>query len=573
MLLRVLLLLAGCAAHGTIDPVPPADTDETDTVPVDTDTDAPPPPDTDVPPPDPSTLPPELSVTTPPGLFVASATVELVCSDPGAEIWYTLDGSLPAIGTGRRANGPIEFTRNGILRAVAHNDHGDDAFAGAYVRMDPALVGFSSDLPIVVLWTGLTAPTEKSEFFTPFTLSTFEPTAGGRVALPTTATLSTPAGLKVRGSSSAWYPKHPYRLETWKPDADDDDNVELLGMPSGSDWVLGAPLDFDRALMRDPLIFALSNLIGRYAPRTRFVELFVVDGNAPLRADHYVGVYVATEHIERDADRVAITKLLPTDVADPEVTGGYLFKEDRLGPGEYGFTAGVGDGRLRFEQPFVMVDPEESELMPEQQAYLTAALDELGVALTSPGFTHPVTGHHYRDLIDVDAWIDHHILNTLAKNPDAFRLSGFLHKDRLGPIVAGPVWDFDRTMGCANDDRAINPTWWDATNQTPDTTDYFGHGFWAGLFADPAFRDAWTARWRDLLNNQLTTAAVAAVVDGMAAELDEAADRNFAAWPDYGPRGGSYASEVELLQNWLADRHSWIDGCLDLPDPRTCRGR
>jgi hypothetical protein len=66
-------------------------------------------------------------------------------------------------------------------------------------------------------------------------------------------------------------------------------------LPPESDFVLNAPLDFDRALMRNSLAFHLSNAIGRYAPRTRFVELFVVGSGEALALSHYEGVYELTD--------------------------------------------------------------------------------------------------------------------------------------------------------------------------------------------------------------------------------------------------------------------------------------
>jgi hypothetical protein len=262
---------------------------------------------------------------------------------------------------------------------------------------------------------------------------------------------------------------------------------------------------------------------------------------------------------------VAVSKLLPEDVQPPEVTGGYLFKEDRPGPGELGFYAGTAGGLLVFQQPFVNVEPSEAEITPEQQLYLLGELEALGLSLTSQ------SERHYSELIDVPTWIDHHILNVFAKNPDSLRLSAYFHKDREGPIAAGPLWDFDRTLGCATDFRAANPTWWDASNETIDTTYVFEHGFWGGLFDDPIFREQYWARLEELLAAELSVEAVHLQIDTMAAELEEAAARNFARWPDYPPRG-SYADEVQLLKDWVSTRHAWMSGCLALDDPRTCQG-
>ena len=218
------------------------------------------------------------------------------------------------------------------------------------------------------------------------------------------------------------------------------------------------------------------------------------------------------------------------------------------------------------------VDPKEAELNFAQTRYLTDTLDILGESLAAPDFQDPESGTHYSEQIDQDAWIDHHILNTLPKNPDAFRLSGYFYKDRGGPIVAGPVWDFDRTMGCDDDSRAEDPTWWDPSNITTDTTYIFEHGFWLGLFADPVFQDAYWSRWVALLQAELALDRILAHVQSMEDELSEAAARNFARWPDYPPRGGSYATEVAELTQWLTIRHRWISRCVERENPQNCTG-
>lgn len=517
---------------------------------------------------------PTLVATPPGGAFAGTVEVTLEVSDPSATIWYTLDGSLPEAGVSAAYSGPLTLTASTQVRAVAEAFGQPLALAPTYLALQPDLEGFSSDLPLVVLWSEGAEPTFKTEDYDRFTLSSFEPPKGGRVELPGDATHSVSAGLRIRGSSSSGFEKRPYRIETWDPHSRGgvDLDVPLLGMPADGDWVFLSPLVFDRALMRNALMYALSNAIGRYAPRTRFAEVFVADRGEPVGLDDYRGVYVVVERIERGSDRVAITPLQPTDTMLPELSGGYVFKEDRLGPDEQGFWAGDAGGRFDFQQPFVASDPSEADLAPEQRAYLVDTLDELGEALASPGFVHPVTGRHYDAIIDVDSWIDHHILNVFAKNPDAFRLSGYFHKDRDGLVMAGPVWDFDRTMGCSDDSRAEDPTWWDASNETEDCTFVFDHGFWRGLFADPVFAERYWARWQELLEGELTLDAVEGTIDAMEAELAEAAVRNVAAWPGYPPRGGSFEAEVERLRDWIRTRHAWAGQCLALPDPGRCPG-
>jgi len=575
--LASLLLAMACSSSPEEEPGPSRSPDPPDPIPSDTGMPTVP---------DPTEVPPRrvelgdmelptLTATPPGSAFSGSVEVTLEASDTVSTIWYTDDGSVPQIGLSIPYTGPLTFTQSTQIRAVAEVLGKPVGVAPTYVALDSNLVGFSSDLPLVVLWSADEAPTVKSEIYSRFTLSTFEPAVGGRAELPGEATLSERSGLRVRGSSSAYYEKKPYRIEVWDPlaVADVDLDVPLLGMPTEADWVLLAPLAFDRALMRNALMYALSNHLGRYAPRTRFAEVFVAERGEPVGFDDYQGVYVVVERIERDTDRVDVARLGPTDIALPELSGGYIFKEDRLGPGDRGFYAGDAGGLFSFQQPFVFVDPSEEELRLEQAAYVAEQLDELGGALASRDFTHPLTGRHYDQIIDVDSWIDHHILNVFAKNPDAFRLSGYFHKDREGPIQAGPLWDFDRTMGCADDTRASDPTWWDPSNETSDCTYVFEHGFWPGLFADPAFVAQYWQRWADLLGAELSLAAVEAEIDAMEAELAEAAPRNFEAWPTHPPRGGSFEAEVELLRAWVRDRHGWASACLARPDPSQCMGR
>lgn len=296
------------------------------------------------------------------------------------------------------------------------------------------------------------------------------------------------------------------------------------------------------------------------------MELLVAAGNGPLSMNNYVGVYTLIEEIERAGHRVDVTAITPEDVQEPGLTGGYVFKRDRPGDDEEGFEAGTARGTFVFEYPLAWVDPEEAEIVPEQQAYLSNLLDALASSLLQTDFTDPVSGLHYGEIIDVDSWIEHHILNVVFKNPDAFRLSGYMYKDREGPIFRGPMWDLDRSAG-ANDSRATYPTLWDAWTQTSDTTPVFAFGWYGGLFEDPEFRDRYWARWRELLEDELATDTILAMVDELAEPLPEPAARNTRTWGS-----ASFPGEIDALKSWLETRMDWIEGCVEAyEDPRDCR--
>ncbi len=121
----------------------------------------------------------------------------------------------------------------------------------------------------------------------------------------TPATLRMPGydgriAIERRGQSSQQFPKRSYALEL-RDARGEDRKVPLLGLPADGDWVLYAGYN-DKTLMRNVVAYATARAIGRYAPRTRFVELHL--------NGRYHGVYVLTEKVELGGERVQGKALL-----------------------------------------------------------------------------------------------------------------------------------------------------------------------------------------------------------------------------------------------------------------------
>ena len=55
------------------------------------------------------------------------------------------------------------------------------------------------------------------------------------------------------------------------------------------------------------------------------------------------------------------------------------------------------------------------------------------------------------ELMDMDSFIDHYIIQEVFANKDAFWCSIFFYKEPNGKLYAGPVWDFDQGAGCVPD--------------------------------------------------------------------------------------------------------------------------
>ena len=496
------------------------------------------------------------------GAFIDSVTVSLTPEDGLGEV-HVCAADPDEICEPASQDERITLSRSAIVHAqVVHEGARGPVVARSFHELDASLEDWDSDLPVMVFWTDAGADALWEN--TPTGLTVLEPGVDGRVALTGDAADSGRARLRIRGSSSSNLDKKAYDLELWDPDDDGDRNEPLLGMPSNADWVLYAPYYWDDALVRNPLAYQLSRDIDRYAPRTRFVEVFLAARDRPLRSSDYQGVYVLIEEIERDEDRVDVKKLDPDDVDEERITGGYIFKRDRAGDGDVEIRAGDADGRLTFRQPIIMVDPESEDMAQAQLDWIAGELDQLGHAVVdgvSPD------GRRHDEILDVGSFIDHHIINLYFKNPDALRLSGYFHKDRGGKVHAGPVWDFDRTAG-SRDGRAQDPLHWDATNFTGDTTPMFTYGWYGPLFEDPVFRVRYWSRMESLLEDELSLENTLAHIDAMEAEISEAGARNDARWG-----GPAFEGELDALRDWFRLRHAWMLDCVrSAADPRTCAG-
>jgi len=480
------------------------------------------------------------------GTFAEDFLLKLSTDVPGAVIHYTTDRTFPTLGSpvyDPLAPIPIRTTTQVRTIVVAAGQVTSPVRTESFVRLADDLKDFTSPLPIVVL-----DDFEALRFNEIRTKDTywalFEPQASsGRSALLDAPQLETRATVKIRGSSSGNFVKRPFRLEA-VDDLGRDRAVSPLGLPADSDWILNARSLFDQSLLSNSFMYSLSNQMGRYAVRTRFVELFTNTDDGVLSQDDYVGVYTLMETIKRGPNRVDVEKLSRNFTTRPLIDGGYIFKIDRHDVGETVLEAG---GR-----ELVYVEPSEEEItQPIRQAQQQFLKDLVDQTVSSLEDRDPV--HGYADRIDVDSWIDHHLLNVLAANGDGLNLSTYLFKRRDGKLAFGPIWDFDRSMGSSGTQPRGGSAGWLGKSSVP---------WWRTLFKDPDFRQRYADRYQQLRQGVWSTENINATIDALVAELtDEAATRNFERWPvGLGFKG--WRSEVGELRRWLEDRVAWLDAQL-----------
>ena len=483
------------------------------------------------------------------GAFSGSFLLELSSPNPAGQIYYTLDGQTPTSASAKYAGPiPITGTKEVVARVYEPGKAPSAVVSRTYVALANDVLGFSSDLPIVIVDTarqsigGTLARVESVIIDTG---------ADGRARITDPPDFYGRTGIKIRGSSTAGAAKPSYAFEVWD-EYNRDRDVSILGLPAESDWILYGPYSFDRAQINNALMFDLSNQIGRYAVRTRFVEMYLNRNDDTVSAADYVGLYIFMEKIKRGEERVDVEKLEPWDSTEPRVAGGYMLKIDRPDPGDSGFRTArgnptYGDGTLCY------VDPKESEITAKQAAWIKGYLNDFETVLYGASFADPQVG--YAKYIDVGSFIDHNLLNMLAMNVDALRLSTHLHKTRAGKLEMGPLWDFDRALD-STDGRDNNAQSWHGTG---DGTDYHKYVWWDRLFGDTNFWQRYIDRWYVLRAGPFSTARLNATIDTLAAEIREAQVRNFAKWTSVGPRYGSFQGEIDHLKQWLQTRCTWID--------------
>ena len=339
-------------------------------------------------------------------------------------------------------------------------------------------------------------------------------------------------GLHVRGNTSRDFDKKSYAFETWDEN-DEDLDVALLGLPAEEDWVLQGPFS-DKTLIRNHLIYQLSRDIGRYAARTRFVEL-EINGD-------YRGVYVLMEKIKRDDVRVAL----------PE--GAALLKRDWVEGGE------------KFIQTTACQDELKVEWSDDIDEIVTR-LDSIEAELLIGDFSS----------VDLDSFIDHMLLVEIGRNVDGYVLSTWITLSENDVLGMGPVWDYNGALGNASYFMAWETNGWHYQNPEFPGDNPNGFCWYEALLENPEFLNLRRERWQIHRAGPWSDTAIEARIDGAIAVLEPAIERNFERWPllgeviwpnDLGAEDRTtYVEEVSYLKSWIKQRMAWMDLVLSPSTP------
>ena len=381
----------------------------------------------------------------------------------------------------------------------------------------------STGLPIVIINTpeNVTVPDKHQDWLKGTEIAIINP--GGKVNYE-----SNTLQIRGRGNSTWSYPKKPYALKL-------DSKSEILGMKKHKRWCLLANW-MDRTLLRNEFAFSIAKQTDlSWTPSGQFVEL-ILNGK-------HEGNYYLCEQIKVDKNRLNIVEMKEEDISGDALTGGYLMELDV-------YFDEVNKFKSETKQlPYMFKSPDEDVLQPEQSAYFENYINTMESCLYSDNW---LENREYADYMDIGSFVDWWFVYELAMNSEPNHpKSSYVHKNRLGKLKAGPVWDFDWATFVPSKANKFNIK----------TTIYYER-----LFNDPAFiaevKNHWVAYKERFIQ-------VPTHIRSVAAKIKASNEINYKMWPLLssvssaatvnGDQDLSFDDAVELMISSYETKLSFLD--------------
>ncbi len=391
-----------------------------------------------------------------------------------------------------------------------------------------------------------------------------------------------PAGVRIRGNSTAEMPKKPYRIEF-------DEAQSLLGLNNGNkfrSWVLLADY-FDSSMLRTFSTFGMAKILldGRYySSDCTPIEVYI--------NDQYFGVYLLCEQTEIDPNRIDIPKKIKNDTS---LEVGYLLigqggRTDEPNSVVINMNMQITDrngtqmhiGGVNFS---LSGGEYTQEQMDYVQKYLNAVYEVIDKALhenvyyvldrscnltpktTFSGSTEEEKQMETIDAVfDIDAAIRLCILDEIVKNLDsgAYNMYVDLSPSGDGRLTLGAPWDFDFALGNTRFDSTHSTEDYYSTNFTYSegmrvNTVYvlFGKVSW--------FEEKLCAVWQEHYGE------LCAFGDSLieaTQKYENCYQRDFAYWnrtpishhcSDCQDSFKTHSDAVVFLSDWISNRIEWLN--------------
>ena len=246
-----------------------------------------------------------------------------------------------------------------------------------------------------------------------------------------------------RGNASWEYDKRPYTITLSADHA-------MLDMPAAAKWVLLANAA-DETNLNNKLMLDLASAVGlEWTPQCRWVDLYL--------NGEYSGLYLLAEKVEVHPNRLDL---------DP---GDFLCRIDLEERWPTLSNPFLTDGGRTVEVSYPEI-PAAGQ--PEAIRSLVNQLEQVilsGEDLSNCG------------ILDLDSWVRRYLIDEISANIDADLASSYFYF-REGTIRAGPLWDYDMTLG--NFPRNQDPHAFIAKNLYK--SDSLVSPFYSALYGNPSF--------------------------------------------------------------------------------------
>ena len=349
--------------------------------------------------------------------------------------------------------------------------------------------------------------------------------SGGNVLMDETL-----ARWELHGRSTRQTNKKAYNIKFYT-------DTDMFGMGAAKKWVLLANA-YDKTLIRNKLIYDLGADLGAaYPMESRFVELYI--------NGRYRGNYLLSEAPQVNSERVDIN--MAKDEFLLEILPIYRSPEGEM------VTTPVFN--LRFTLNSLTYLP------PDQRSYLEDFMQKAEDALMS------CDKDRIAEYFDIDSFLNAYIIYELSKNADiAMGSTRFTLRD--GKLYAGPLWDFDLSLG----NSAYDPGPRQNFNGTvPCLTDgwYGCQLWWAQLVRCDWFLELFAQRYieiQDLIVNLYEDNELGMNrIDALVSSMQKSIDKNYSIWPvdarlyaNERISDPTYEQNVESLRTWIRERNAWI---------------
>lgn len=333
----------------------------------------------------------------------------------------------------------------------------------------------------------------------------------------------------INGRGNDWLiPKKSYSLQLAS-------GADLLGMGQAEKWILLANA-FDASHLRNKMVYDFAGEAGlEFSPESRWVDLYL--------NGEYAGLYLLCERNELHERRVSLngegrylvsmdTQWRLEENARPFVTtqSGYAFRIH---------SSGLNDRTLQ------------------------QLLQSVENAICAEDGRDPLTGKHWTELIDTDSWVRKYLIEEIFGNGDGGAISQYFYGNGSdAKMYAGPVWDYDVSMGNAQGKRGGEAQ--SIFAGRPRVRSNISCSWYYELYRQEAFYERLTELYRETYLPLLDVFLNVKLNDYIS-QVTEASEMDQIRWEVPGMEQISAQEETEHIRRFMEERIAflnalWLEG-------------